>query len=151
MLPEQKWAWFVVVLFLVAIGGVAALVPFAGVHAWGAIGVFGLAGLTPLLFPARPKPGLVVRDERDQLIVAKATLGGFAMSHSWFVLGCMAVWFYCMLSGQRAFSIEVLPFIVILGTVIHFVSRAVATLFLYREHGANGENSDNKCGPPAAV
>ena len=140
MLPEQKRAWFVVVLFIVAISGVAALVPFAGVHAWGGIGVVGLAGLAPLLFPAKPKPGQVARDERDQMILLKATFGGFALSHTWFILGCMAVWFFCMLREQKACSIEVLPFLVIVGTVVHFVTRAAATLLLYREHGADGEN-----------
>ncbi len=140
MLPEQKRAWFVVGLFLVAVAAIAALVPFAGVHAWGAIGLFGFAGLTPLLFRAKLRPGEVASDERDEVILRAATLGGFGMSHTWFVLASMAVWFACMLRKQKMVSIEVLPFIVIVGTVVFFVIRAVAILLLYRREGADAED-----------
>jgi hypothetical protein len=49
----------------------------------------------------------------------------------------MAVWFFCMFRGRERFSIEVLPFLVIVGTVLFFVARAVITLYLYREHGGD--------------
>ena len=138
MLPEQKRSWFMVVLFVVALSAVAVLVPFAGFHAWGALGVFGLAGLAPVLFREKSEEGQVARDERDEMIQHRATFGGFGVAHSWFVLGAMAVWFFCMFRDQEAFSIELLPFLVIVGTVLFFVTRAVMTLYLYREHGGDG-------------
>jgi len=140
MLPEQKRAWFVVVVSAVVVGGVAALAPFGGARALGVLGLFGLVGLTPLLFRAKPKPGQVASDERDQEILLKATVGGFATSYLWFVLGCMAVWFFCMWRGQKMVRIDVLPFLVVVGAVALMVTRAVGTLLAYRGHGADGEN-----------
>jgi hypothetical protein len=140
MRPEQKRAWADVVVFAVAVAAVLALIPVAGFRAWGAIGIFGFACLTPLLFRTKVEPGHVASDERDQMILLMAQLGGFRISHIWFVLGSMVVWFYCMLQGKKAFSIEAFPFLVIVGTAIHYVVRAMATLLLYREHGADGQD-----------
>jgi hypothetical protein len=138
MLPEQKRAWFVVVIIVIALAGVAAVVPFAGVRAWPAVGLFSLVGLAPFLFRPKLKPGEVASDERDQKILLGATLGGFAASHTWFVLACMAPWFFCVFRGEKAISIQVLPVIVISDIVVWLLTRAVSTLVLYRREGANG-------------
>ena len=138
MVPEQKRAWFVVLAFVFALVAIAALIPFVGLRAWGAIGIFGVVGISPLLFRPRLQPGEVAKDERDEKILSNATLGGFATSHAWFVLACMGPWFYGMFQGKERISIQILPFIVVVGMVLAFVTRAVVTLVLYRWKGANG-------------
>lgn len=144
MLPEQKRAWFVIVVFLAAVAGVIALIPFAGIRAWSALGVFGLAGLTPLLFRGGRESGEVASDERDEMILKRATLMGFGASYVWFVLGCMGAWAYSMLRGRQTIRIDVLPFVVVFGLIVCFVTRAAGILYLYREHGADGEDPDNE-------
>ena len=140
MLPEQKRAWCAAVVCVVAVVGFVALFPVRGVQGWSALGLAGLAALTPLLFRARSKRGEVASDERDEMVLERATLAAFATSTVWFALACMGFYFLCMLRGEKEISIEVLPFICIAAVALHFGVRAVCVLHLYREHGADENN-----------
>ena len=89
MVPEQKRAWFLLAVVAVALLVGVALIPLAGVGAWGGLGILGLVGFTPLLFRKKRGPGEVAVDERDKMILEKATLRGGMTSYLWFVLACM--------------------------------------------------------------
>lgn len=133
MNPEQKTAWLIVVLFCVSIAGVAALIPVVGLPAaWGALGVMGIAGLSPILFGKKEKPGEVAYDERDRAILATATRGGAMSSYLVFVLACMVPWFVYRWHGWERISIDYLPLIVVWGVIALFVVRAVTIIVLYR-------------------
>ena len=140
MNSEQKRAWFVVGVFAVVLAGVLVVVPFAGWGAFGVTGLLGFWGLTPLLFRKKRYPGQVATDERDRMILEKATLGGGMTSYLWFVLACMVLWFIHMYQGKKTISIHVLPFIVLGGAAALMVVRAVATLILYGREGRRGED-----------
>ncbi len=142
MHPEQKQSWFIVTVAAIAVLGIAALAPFVGARAWGALGLFGLAGLAPLLFRSRADSDDVVTDERDEMITRTAATAGFAISYVWFVLGAMVIWFLYRLRGHQALSVDVLPFIVVVGAFVFFVTRAVLILVLYGKHTADARDSD---------
>ena len=77
MVAEQKRAWIIAGIAVVAFAGFLVLIPLVGVIlASAAFGVFGLAGLAPLLFRKKSDPAEVSTDERDKMITEKATLGG---------------------------------------------------------------------------
>jgi hypothetical protein len=130
MNAEQKRAWFTVIVFAVCVILYAALAPFIGARAaTGAFGLFGFWGLAGFI-GRREKP-----DERDISILRKATMLGFAASYLIFVLGLMSVWFAAfMFHGRSQVSVHVLPAIVGLGAITHYLVRAVATLVGYRLH-----------------
>ena len=146
MVPEQKRAWFVVGVFAVALAIALALLPFAGAGALAATGVFGLWGLTPLLFRKKRDSTEVPFDERDTMIVQKATLVAGMMSYVSFILACMAPWFVYMCRSKDwwyrspTISIHVLPLIVLPGMIVLFVGRAIAILVLYGREANDAKN-----------
>jgi hypothetical protein len=132
MSVEEKRAWFVLGVFAVAVATFLVLIPVVGARvAWGALGLFGFAGLTPLLFRKRGSPEEVTFDERDQVIVERATLAGGVLSYVWFVLACMVPWFVYMFRGYKTISIHTLPFVVVCGAIAFYVTRAATIVVLY--------------------
>lgn len=132
MSMEQKRAWFVLGVFAVAVATFLVLIPIVSASvAWGALGLFGFAGLTPLLFRKTGSPGEVTLDERDQVIVERATLAGGVLSYVWFVLACMVPWFVYMFRGYKTISIHTLPIVVICGAIAFMVARAATIVVLY--------------------
>ncbi len=140
MLPEQKRAWFVVGLFVLALTCVAALIPFKGLQAWGGLAVFGLLGLVPLLFHMDRRPGEVGTDERDKAIGRKATLHGGMTSFVVFILASMIPWSVYTHQGKETITIRYLPFITLLGGMVFYVARSVAVLILYGRGKHDGKN-----------
>ena len=130
MNAEQKRAWLIVIVFVVSVVLFAVLAPFIGARAAiGAFGFFGVGGLAGFIGRGE-KP-----DERDISILRKATMLGFAASYLIFVLGLMGVWFAVfMFHGRSQVSVHVLPAIVGLGGITHYLVRAVAILVGYRLH-----------------
>ncbi len=145
MRPEQKYAWFVLGVFAVALTGFLVLTPLLGAGAWGAFGLLGFWGLPPLWLYARRHSEEVRMDERDTLIAQKATLAGGMSSYMVFVLACMITWFVRMFRGDQMFrdrtiSIHVLPLIVLCGAIALVVVRAVTILVLYGKGGNSVRN-----------
>lgn len=133
MNPEQKSAWLIVVLFGLSVVGFVALIPVVGLQAaWGALGLMGIAGLSPILFRKKNKPEEVDYDERDQGILEKATTAGGMSSYLVFVLVCMVPWFIYRWQGRSEISVDYLPFAVICGVIALIVVRAVTIIVLYR-------------------
>jgi hypothetical protein len=130
--PEQKQAWFIVGACSLATLAFIALIPFMGViRAWPAYGLFGLGGLAPLFFRARPKDGGVAEDERDKAITQKATLAGGMCAYGALELACIVPYFLCRVQGKSAITIEVLPFVAMSGLIVLFAARAITLLALY--------------------
>ena len=140
MSPEQKRGWFVVGVFVLALAGVLVAAPFAGLGALGAFGVLGFWGLTPLLFRKKRDPAQPAIDERDRMILLKATFLGAMTSYMWFVLVCMVLWFVHMYQGNKTISIHVLAVIVGGGGSALMVVRAVVILILYGRERRRGED-----------
>ena len=130
MNAEQKRAWLVVISFVVCVVLFAPLALFIPVKA--ALGVFGLMGVSGLgAFIGRGEK----TDERDRSIARHATLAGFAVSYTIFVLALMGVWFVAFLfHGRLQVSVHILPGIVFLGGFTFYLIRSVLVLVGYRLH-----------------
>jgi hypothetical protein len=136
---EQKRAWFVVVVFALAVICFLLLVALMGwKFAPGGIAVFGLAGLANLFFPNKVAPGVVTKDERDRMIAEKAALEGGHASFLLVGLACMVPWFVYMFRDQEVISIHVLPVIFMGSMVVLEGIKALVLLILYgREEKEN--------------
>ena len=132
MLPEQKRAWFTLGAFgltAVAFGALALTVGVAVAPAGFAL--FGLTGLTPLLFRKKADVREVDVDERDKMIAQKATLGAGIASFEAAVLLCMGAWFAYMLQGKEAISIHILPMVVFVTSIVLWTTRAIVVVVMY--------------------
>ncbi len=138
MLPEEKRAWFIIAMAVLAVTAVLVLIPVVGVRfAWAGLAVYGLGGFAPLIGGKR-RDG-VTTDERDRMIAEKAGLAGGLSSYSWFVLGSMGAWLVFMLRGQESVPVEILPFLVIVGGFIFFTVHSITVVVLYRRHRSPAE------------
>jgi uncharacterized protein with PQ loop repeat len=138
MNAEQKSAWFVIGVFAATLTAYVILAPFLGFKvALGSFGLFGFAGLAPLFF--RKKPGKVVSDERDRMIVTKAAVAGGMSSYLVFVAGCMAAWLIKMVRSEATINIAVLPMLVFCGAFVLFLVRSIVVLVLYRRGVGYGQ------------
>ncbi len=130
MNTEEKRAWFGVVTGVVCLAGFLVLLPVLGPGpATGALALYGLNGLSPILF----RPGQT--DERDLAIARRAALGGAMASYLVFVLGCMGTWAVAFgLLGRTTVPVHLLPTITVLGIVILWFVRSLLLLRLYAGH-----------------
>ena len=132
MVREQKQAWFTIVVFLLTLITFVILLYFVRpIVAVAGFAVFGLAGLTPLLFRKKADPTEVDIDERDAGIGKTAALAGAMMSYGAFILACMILWSVCYYQGKEVVSIHTLPIIVFIGGMVLYVARAIVILVLY--------------------
>ncbi|MHC4444502.1 MAG: hypothetical protein ACYTF1_12985 [Planctomycetota bacterium] len=139
MAPEQKMAWFMILVFAAAFIAFGVFIPLFGVPlALVAFSVLALAFLTPLIprvFRNKRGPSEVVEDERDKMIAHKATLSGAMLSYGTFIFGCMIPWFIYQCKGEEMISIHVLPQIVCTGGIVFFLARSIAILAMYGRAG----------------
>ena len=99
------------------------------------LGIFGIAGLSPLIF--KKDKGKVTHDERDTLIERTSALGGFAASYLFFIVACMLSWGFFRHKGTIPADIVVL--FPIGGLIVVEVVRSTILLTLYRRGQADGE------------
>ncbi len=131
----QKYAWFNLGVFGLAVVVYLALLPLAGpIGAFGAFGVCGLWGFGALILK-KNRPGKIVWDERENSIWLKSGQIGFGLFWAVFVAACMIPWF--VLGSKATISVDVLPNFVFLGMGIVWVAQAVAILLLSRQGGPN--------------
>ena len=141
MVRQQKMAWFVIVVFILAFVNFAVLLSFQRAQvAFAGFGVFGFGGLAPLLFRKKAAPEEVDIDERDKAIAKTAALGAAMMSYGAFILTCMLTWEFCRHQGKEVVSIHVLPTIVGIGGMVFFVTWAITIVVLYGRERTDGEN-----------
>lgn len=134
---ELKSAWFTVgvaALSFICCILLAVLIGFP--RAFGALGFFGLIGLSPLLYR---KNGTIACDERDSAIAKKASLIAGVCSYQTFVLGSMGVWFFQFYRGERLISIHCLPALVCAAAVVLLLVRSTYIISQYTPN-ALGEN-----------
>ena len=127
---ELKSAWYTVMiitgtLIICLIFGVV----FGFPRAFGALGLLGFLGLTPILF--RPKKGSVACDERDAHVAKKATLVGGICSYLSVVLGGMILWFDFYRRGEELISIHWLPALVVVAAIVLYFTRSVFIISQY--------------------
>ena len=148
MHPQQKAAWFV----LIVIGGTlvlyAAAVPALSwwFHrtiaeaALPALGVFGLCGLTGFtrLFYRSPRGGVKgnepVMDERDWLLSRRAWTAGMASFWLFFCIAGMGTWayLYCLRGLQRVtVPVGIFPLTIWAGFIVFMLAQSLATLHFY--------------------
>jgi hypothetical protein len=135
MNAEQKRAWLGVATGVLCLLGFVALLPMLGPGpATAAFALFGVNGLSPLLFRREET------DERDRAIARRATLGGAMASYCAFVLGCMGTWFVVFGAlGRESVPVHLLPQITILGLVVLWVVRSLLVLRGYAGAGGGGD------------
>ncbi len=140
MLPEQKRAWFAVAVFAVAFVCYVLLTFLVGPKpAFAASGLLGLWGLTPVLFRKKRDPAEVAFDERDTMILKKATLVGAIISYEVFYMASFVPWGVYYWQGKETISIHVLPLIAFSGGIVLMVARAIGILILYGREGGHAE------------
>ena len=76
-------------------------------------------------------------DERDRLILIRATLAGYVVLWLYFVAACIFAWL--SVAPERSISINVMPMVIVGGiAVFHFV-QGLASLIQYGWGGKDGE------------
>lgn len=139
MPPLYKEGVYWLVLLAVTAAAYVVLATVSGpVRAFAACGLFGLAGLQPLLYRKRGQK--IVWDERDTLINQRAVI--VAYSVFWLVftfvpMGTWALTFYY--AKQSQISVHLLPAFVMLGFVVMVTARAIAIVVQYRRQNAGKE------------
>jgi hypothetical protein len=132
MIPEQKRAWFIIIVFAVALSCFLILLPLTNIPiAFSAFGLFGFVGLSNFLFREKREPGEVEYDERDKTIQMKSARAGAMVSYLAMGLACMGIWAFYQHQGKETISIHILPPIFMIGGMFLFVAGAITTVILY--------------------
>jgi len=143
MHPQQKAAWFVLIIIVLTIVLYALTVPplsWSLGRPWGdvaepATGIFGLFGLCGF---ARvfltPRSGKLVMDERDHQLSARAWRAGMAMFWMIFVFVGISAWvFLRYVRGVERVTlpVEFFPAMIFAGAIIATLAQSIATLHYY--------------------
>jgi hypothetical protein len=87
---------------------------------------------------SRKRTGTTKFDERDQLILIRATLVAYVVLWLYFIAACIYAW---LSSGsERSISVNVMPMVIVGGIVVFLVVQSLATLIQYGREG-KGEKS----------
>lgn len=68
-------------------------------------------------------------DERDQLILIRATLVAYVVLWLYFIAACIYAWVSSV--PERSISVNVMPMVIVGGIVVFLVVQSIATLFQY--------------------
>jgi hypothetical protein len=148
MHPQQRAAWFVLIVIVATLVLYAAAVPALSwwFHrtiadaALPALGVFGLTGLTGFatLFYRAPGGGVQghrpIMDERDSLLSWRAWSAGMAIFWLLFCVAGVGAWAYLFfLRGLQWVTVPVgmFPGMVYAAFMVFMVARSLATLHFY--------------------
>ena len=137
----QKIAWFFVITITVSIvlTVIVTSILYAkygfpkAIAGFGALGLIGIAGFSPLFF--KKDKGKVTFDERDRTIKRRAALAGFGMSYLVVGLACMIP--FSVLGPKASISVGWLPDIFGASAITMFYVYSIAILVQYgwREKG----------------
>lgn len=144
MHPQQKAAWFILIVFAAMVALYSTAVPILSwrLHRpWTSVavpmmGVFGLCGLWGFaqVFYRRRRDGKPPLDERDHLLALRAWRAGMVAFWLVFVFGCVGLWgFMRYVCGIERVNlpVEVFPGMVFIALIILTVTQALATLHYY--------------------
>ena len=76
-------------------------------------------------------------DERDQLILIRASLAAYVFLWLYFIATCIYAWLSA--SAERSISVNVMPMVIVGGIVVFLIVQSIATLIQYGRGGKNGE------------
>ena len=77
-------------------------------------------------------------DERDQLILIRATLTAYVVLWLYFIAACIYAWL--SVAPERSISVNVMPIVIVGGITVFLVVQSIATLIQYGRSG-KGEKS----------
>ena len=101
--------------------------------------VGGLLWLFLFFYNKRSKrTGTTEFDERDQLILIKATMSAYVVLWLYFIAACIYAWISD--APERSVSVNVMPMVIVGGIVVFLVVQSIATLIQYGR-GGTGEKS----------
>ena len=155
--PLQRWAWFNLIVFAIAVALYLMAVPFFAWHfhqtlaaaALPSLGMFGVLGLWGFgqmgfgrlwgynsystYFRDHRRRTKVKLDELEIYISQRAAMIGFVLFWQVFVFSCMGVWAYLSYVRHQATGpVSFLPFLVMLGVVVFWVTQSIAILVQYK-------------------
>ncbi len=142
--PLQRLAWFNLIVFAVAVALYLMTLSFFTLHfhrtlavaampALGMFGVCGLWGLGNYFLYDRKRCARVKLDERESLINQRAAAIGMVLFWEVFVFLCMGVWAYLSyVRHQTTVPIGFLPFLVMFGMIVFWVTQSIAILVQYK-------------------
>jgi len=133
MSPQQRAAWFKLIVALAVVVLYAALVPFVGPkHALVAFAICGLWGLEPFFFRKGPDGKRPILDERDHLISIRAQVAGLWIFWEFLLAACMIIWATLRYYYHRqTISVDLLPQLFLGSVVIFQIAYSLAILIQY--------------------
>jgi hypothetical protein len=124
---QQKRAWFTIAVACLAC--LAYLILGLAINfkiAFAGLGLFGLAGFTPLIGRGEKW------DERDTAINRRAALVSFLASYLAFYLCCFGTWVVVYgIRGEEQISVHLVAQFVIVGMIVAMTFHSIAVLVLY--------------------
>ena len=133
----QKIAWFNLIVVSLALwlsGAAFAIFHFVlglpvgrAAAGFGFIGIMGFSGLSPILF--RKDKDKVQADERDLVILRKATVIAYSIFWVLFVAAAMVPWF--IIGPNGAITTNYLPWMVFGGMIVVMLVQSLVTLSEY--------------------
>jgi hypothetical protein len=131
---QEKQAWFILIVSVVALALVALLVAILGPSpaVMGAFGFFGFAGFAGMIGNRERKAGMVVMDERDRQIALSATTGAFSVAWVLFVLTAMGPFVILGPDATLTLRTTTISSILVPGMIVLFVTRSLIVIVLYR-------------------
>jgi hypothetical protein len=130
MSQMQKYAWFNLAVFAIAIIVYLILVPIMGpLTALSSFGVCGLWGFGGSLLKKKQRDGKIVWDEREDLIWKRSKRIAFSAFWGVFVLGEMIPWM--IIGPGGSIPVNALPWYVFGGMGTVWVTQSLAILFYY--------------------
>jgi hypothetical protein len=134
--PTQRVAWFNLIVVISTLFLVLALVPFLGQASLGGMGTLGLLGFSVFFY--RRKPGRVLADERDGLILGRAVVIAYSVFWLAFVLAA-ALLAPAIFGQDGSVPVVVVQTSVFGGLIVFITVLSVATLIQYSRGTGNAE------------
>ena len=100
--------------------------------------VGGLSWLFLLFFNRKWKRKAKIEfDERDQLILIRATLTAYIVLWLYFIAACIYAWLTA--APERYISVNVMPMVIVGGIVVFLIVQSLTTLIQYGWKGKDGK------------
>ena len=78
---------------------------------------------------SRKRKGTTEFDERDQLILIRATLAAYVVLWLYFIVACIYAWLSA--APERSISVNVMPMAIVGGIAVFLIVQSIATLIQY--------------------
>lgn len=134
-----KCAWFnlAVTLLLASLHGAAFILIFKigyvprVLNTIGFVIVFGVLGITAVVFQRKQKLSEIEIDERDRFISKKVLAVDYFLLWSLLIGGCVAVWF--LMGPEGTVKVYALCFLLYVSFLVAMLVHSGATIILYRQ------------------